>query len=58
MFELLTVNDATRTVIHDGAGEEALRAAAQAAGMKSLREDGMRWVEAGMTSMGEVWQAS
>ena len=58
MFELLTVNDATRTVIHDGAGEEALRAAAHAAGMKSLREDGMRWVEAGMTSMGEVWQAS
>jgi len=58
IFELLTINEATRAVIHDGRDEAALREAARQSGMVTLREDGMRWVESGVTSLGEVLGAS
>jgi general secretion pathway protein E len=54
IYELLTVDDATRRMIHDGAAEQDLRAHAVAHGMTTMREDGMRWVAAGDTALEEV----
>ena len=47
IYELLTVDDDLRRLIHDRASEQALRAHAVARGMRSLRDDGMRWAAAG-----------
>jgi general secretion pathway protein E len=57
-FELLTVDDGLRTLIHDGSSEARLREHARARGMVSLREDGMRWVRAGFTTIEEVLRVS
>ena len=54
IYELLTVNDAIRTLIHDGKSEAQIASAAGMAGMQTLREDGMRWVTSGVTSLEEV----
>ena len=58
VFELLTVDDALRTLIHDGASEEKLRENARTRGMRSIRDDGLRWVLAGDTSLDEVLRVS
>src|SRR5262249_18262430 len=52
--ELLTVDDELRRLVHDGASERALRDAAVARGMVRLRDDGLRWVREGATSLDEV----
>ena len=54
VHELFAVDDAARGLIHNGAGEQALRQAAERAGMRSLRQDGMRWVEQGVTTGEEI----
>ncbi len=54
VYELLTVDDALRGLIHRGASEADMRAAAVANGMQSMRDDGQRWVQAGVTSLDEV----
>jgi general secretion pathway protein E len=54
IFELLSTHDSMRSLIHDKAGETALRDAAQRQGMRSLREDGQRLVDTGVTSMEEL----
>ena len=54
IYELLTVDDELRRLIHDGAAERAIRDHAVATGMTRLREDGMRWVRSGETSLDEV----
>jgi general secretion pathway protein E len=54
IYELLRIDDDLRRLIHDHASEQALRDRAAAGGMPSLREDGMRWVAAGVTSLEEV----
>jgi general secretion pathway protein E len=54
IYELLTIDDALRTLIHDGAPDAALRDHARAHGMLELREDGLRWVRDSITSMEEV----
>jgi general secretion pathway protein E len=54
IYELLTVNESIRTLIHDGKSEAEIASAASHAGMKTLREDGTRWVESGVTSLEEV----
>ncbi|HEX2829460.1 MAG TPA: type II secretion system ATPase GspE [Burkholderiales bacterium] len=54
IYELVAVDDGLRRMIHDRAPEHALRAHAAAQGMRDLREDGMRWVAAGVTSLEEV----
>jgi general secretion pathway protein E len=54
VYELLQVDDAMRRLIHDGAGELALRDAAQRAGKRSLRADGARWIAEGRTSLAEL----
>lgn len=54
IYELLTVNETIRSLIHDGQSEAEIAVTASQAGMKTLREDGMRWVESGVTSLEEV----
>ena len=54
IYELLTVDDELRRLIHDRASERALREHALATGMRSLRDDGMRWAAQGLISLEEV----
>jgi general secretion pathway protein E len=54
IYELLTVDDALRRLIHDRASEQVLRDHALAQGMRSLRDDGMRWAAQGAISLEEV----
>jgi general secretion pathway protein E len=54
IYELMTVNEMLRNKIHDQSGEPLLREAAKLAGMKNLREDGERWIAAGLTAREEV----
>jgi general secretion pathway protein E len=54
IYELLTVDDDLRRLIHDRASEQVLRAHAVARGMRSLRDDGMRWAGQGLVSLEEV----
>ena len=54
IYELFPVDDQIRGLIHRNAPETEIRAAALRAGMQSMRDDGRRWVEAGVTSADEV----
>ncbi len=57
IYELLEIDEDTRRLIHDRASEAELKAAAsrgQAAALRLLRDDGMRWVAAGETSLEEL----
>jgi len=54
IYELLTVDDEVRSIIHDVGSEQALRSYAGRHGMHSLREDGFRWVAAGETTVEEI----
>ncbi|MFZ1909309.1 MAG: type II secretion system ATPase GspE [Burkholderiales bacterium] len=54
IYELLGVDDALRPLIHDRASEQALREHAVARGMRTLREDGMRWATRGLVSLEEI----
>jgi general secretion pathway protein E len=54
IYELVVVDDALRALIHRNAGEGELRTAALRAGMQTMRDDGQRWVQAGITSADEV----
>jgi general secretion pathway protein E len=58
IFELLLIDDEARRLIHDRASEADLREHARRGGMKGLREDGLRWVRAGETSLEEVLRVS
>ncbi len=54
IYELLTVDDDLRRLIHDRSSEQILRAHVLARGMRSLREDGMRLAARGVISLDEV----
>jgi len=54
IYELLQVDDELRRLIHDRASEQVLRAHAVSHGMRSLRDDGMRWACQGVISLEEV----
>ncbi len=54
IYELLTVDDDLRRLVHDRASEQTLRAHVVSRGMRSLREDGMRWAAQGAISLEEV----
>jgi len=54
IYELLTIDDTIRSMIHDGAAEGAIRNHARKQGMVALREDGYRWLLDGSTSLEEI----
>jgi general secretion pathway protein E len=54
IYELLPIDDDLRRLIHDRTSEQALRAHALSRGMRSLRDDGMRWAAQGVISLEEV----
>jgi len=54
IYELLTVDDDLRRLIHDRASEQALRTHVISRGMRTLRDDGMRWAGQGVISLEEV----
>jgi general secretion pathway protein E len=54
VFELLVTDDAIRAQIHNRASEADIRAAALAAGMTLMRDDGERLVQLGVTSREEL----
>jgi len=58
IFELLQIDEPMRALIHDGASESRLREHARQSGMISIREDGLRWVRNGQTSIEEVLRVS
>ena len=58
IYELIVLDTALAKLIHDRAPEHALRAAAIAAGMVTLRRDGARWLAEGRTSLAELVRVS
>jgi len=54
IYELLTIDDGLRRLIHDRAAEQALHDYGVAQGMRWLRDDGLRWAAQGAISLEEV----
>jgi general secretion pathway protein E len=54
VYELLETNDQIRAQIHNRASEAEIRSAAQAIGMKTMREDGERFLLDGTTTQAEL----
>jgi general secretion pathway protein E len=54
VYELLLVDEQIRSLIHRNAADAEILAAGRAQGMRTLREDGDRWLASGMTSLEEV----
>ena len=54
IYELLETTDAIRAQIHNRASEADIRKAAQATGMKTMREDGERYLRDGTTTLAEL----
>jgi general secretion pathway protein E len=54
VYELMVADDKVRALIHNRAPESELFAAAEAAGLRSMRTDGQRLIDDGITSLEEV----
>jgi len=54
IYELLQTTEQIRAQIHNRASEAEVRAAAQAGGMLTMREDGERWLRDGTTTPAEL----
>ncbi len=54
IYELLIVDDMIRSQIHERAAEANIRQVALGSGMLTMRDDGQRWVNQGITSLDEV----
>ena len=54
IFELFTVDGRLRQLVHDRAAESLLRESALQSGMQTLRDDGQRLVDQGITSSQEL----
>jgi general secretion pathway protein E len=54
IYELLSVDNEQRRLIHDRASEQALREQVLAHGLRTLRDDGLRLAASGVTSLEEV----
>jgi len=54
IYELLTIDDDLRLLVHNSGNETDIRRQAEKAGMLPMRSDAMRWVAAGITSQEEV----
>ncbi len=58
VYELMMVDDKVRALIHSRAAESQIFVAAEASGLRSMREDGERLVEEGITSAEEVMRVT
>ena len=54
IYELVVIDDSLRRLIHDRAGEPAMREACAQAGVRTLALDGARWLGDGTTSLAEL----
>ncbi len=54
VYELMVATPEVQALVHNRADEQTLAAAARAAGLRSMREDGERLVREGITSLEEV----
>jgi len=54
IYELVLVDETLRRLMHDRAGEPALREACERANVRTLRGDGSRWLADGITSLAEL----
>jgi general secretion pathway protein E len=54
VYELLQTTDQIRSQIHDRASEAEIRVTAQHDGMRTMREDGERWLADGTTTQAEL----
>ena len=54
VYELMVADDRVRALVHQRASENKIFLAAEAAGLRPMREDGQRLVELGLTSREEV----
>lgn len=54
IFEILVVSDTIRELIYGGASSVRLQAQARSEGMRTMREDGVRKIIAGLTTVEEV----
>jgi general secretion pathway protein E len=54
IYELLQTTDRIRAQIHDRASEAAIRTTALGDGMKTMRDDGERWLADGTTTLAEL----
>jgi general secretion pathway protein E len=54
VYELMTINDAIRDLIHQSAAESSIRQKAQLGGMRTMAEDAQRWFDAGKTTQQEI----
>jgi len=58
IFELMVIDDKIRKLISTKASSEEIRKAAQEAGMRTLREDGLARARTGITTLEEVMRVS
>jgi type IV pilus assembly protein PilB len=58
VFEIFVIDDESRKLIYDKVPSSVLRARARQAGMRTLREDGIRKILAGLTTVEEVVRAT
>jgi general secretion pathway protein E len=54
VYELLETNEEIRAQIHNRVSEAHIRDTALASGMKTMRDDGERWVRDGITTEAEL----
>jgi general secretion pathway protein E/type IV pilus assembly protein PilB len=58
IFEVFVIDDEARKLIYEKVPSSVLRARAREMGMRTLREDGIRKVQAGLTTADEVISAT
>jgi general secretion pathway protein E len=58
VYELMVADDKVSALIHSRAAESQVFVAAEAGGMRSMREDGERLVREGVTSLEEVMRVT
>lgn len=54
IHELLVIDETLRNMIHDAVSEQTIRQTAIDDGMRTLGQDGQRWVRSGQTSAAEI----
>jgi len=58
IFEIFVIDDEARKLIYEKVSSSVLRARAREMGMRTLREDGIRKTQAGLTTPDEVIRAT